>query len=428
MQALAQTFFGMHRHKSEADTHAVFDMATEPQVLCAPHKHAGSGFIRRREPVSSRGQFSDAAKPATAWNKYSEWFKRLPALVLARWQYYFLCALTLTFVTLLLFMQRGRVPDVPNTIARGTPIVVNASPMVIQPTLLLPGGGHLPMMGLGLCCPKGELARRSVLSYLLLGGRHLDTSELYGNHKAVGDGLRQAMEHGVPRSEVFLTTKIPPGLFGYRSTISWAEQMLNELGVDYVDLVLLHGAWMRGRHRLEMLFSNPRCWALGAQKCRGDTWLALQQFQRAGRIRDIGVSNFGPRQIGELMALKGSPVAANQLEYHPWAPEPHRLAVEFCHRNDIAVIAYVGGGAPMALAKEGLERISKKYGKTIRQLLIRWTIQRNVSTIVGTTNPDHMKENMDVFDFQLSSEEMAVVSATENRASSHLHHVPDKLP
>jgi len=293
------------------------------------------------------------------------------------------------------------------------------------PSLALHGGGKMPMTGIGLCCrptAQGDPVRQGVLDYLVMGGRHLDDADLYSNHQEVGLGVRQAMAAGVPREEIFLTTKIWPNDFGFESTSAWVDKILGELGLDYVDLVLLHAAGVP---------DNLPC---GEPKaCRQETWLALQRAHRRGQIRNLGVSNFGPRQMEELMALKGAPITANQFEYHPWVPRIHRETAEWCHQHGIAVTAYGSmGSAGMAeqlIGQDALKQIGDSHGKTAGQVLLRWAVQKNVSVIPGTSNPKHMAENLRLFDFELSREEMAVLnSVPEDQAMLHFGHTPDEKP
>ncbi|CAE7477052.1 PKHD1L1 [Symbiodinium sp. CCMP2456] len=286
----------------------------------------------------------------------------------------------------------------------GTEDVGTVDPGFIPALPLLGQGGRMPMSGVGMCCrssARGDAARQGVLDFLLQGGRHLDTAQIYGNHKEVGAGVRQAVELGVPRDQIFLTTKIWPDDFGWERTTAWVPRMLDELGLEYVDLVLLHMARADGKD-------------CGAPKqCRQETWLALQRFQNKGQIRALGVSNFGLRQMQELADLGGSPVAANQLEYHPWVPDVHRKTVDWCHRNGVAVTAYGSMGsnsyAPQIISQGALQQIGDWHGKTAGQVLLRWAVQHNVSVIPGTSNPKHQAENLQIFDFELGSQEMALL-------------------
>lgn len=292
------------------------------------------------------------------------------------------------------------------------------------PALTLPGGAQFPMVGLGLCCrpsASGDAVRQSVLDFLTLGGRHLDDAELYSNHREVGQGIRQAIAQGVPRSEIFFTTKISMRFFGFEQAVAWVPQMLKEVGLDYVDLVLLHWAGE----------DNNLCGT--ARQCRQETWLALQRFVHTGQIRNLGVSNFGPRQMKDLMGLGDVPIAVNQLEFHPWIEAPHREAVQFCHQNGIAVTAFgsMGSnrGANQVIGQTLLQELGALHGKTAGQVLLRWAVQKNVTVIPGTGNPDHMKENLDIFGFHLSDEVMGLLdSLSEGQTFNLFGHVPDKIP
>jgi len=293
------------------------------------------------------------------------------------------------------------------------------------PSLRLPRGIPMPMSGLGLCCREsasGDLVRQSVLDYLLMGGRHLDDATLYSNHREVGEGIRQAIAAGVPRSEIFFTTKIWPADFGFESASAWLQQSLEELGLEYIDLVLLH---------LPKVEQGLEC--VEPRACRQETWLALQRARGRGQISNLGVSNFGPRQMGEILALGGAPIAANQFEYHPWVPQVHRDTAEWCHRHGIAVTAYGSMGSSrlawQMVSQEALNQIGAQHGKTGGQVLLRWAVQQNVSVIPGTGNPAHMAENLRIFDFELAAHEMAFLDGIpEDQRMLHFGHTPDQYP
>jgi len=282
----------------------------------------------------------------------------------------------------------------------------------------------MPMAGVGLCCrpsASGDAVRKGVFDFLMLGGRHLDTAQLYGNHREVGQGMLEAMANGVPREEIFLTTKIWADDFGFEKAAAWVPRMLSELGVEYVDLVLLHLPKNDGQ-------------ACGSPKqCRQETWLALQRFQRAGQIRSLGVSNFGPRQMQEIFDMGGAPVTVNQLEYHPWVPSVHRETVEWCHQKGVAVTAYGSMGsnnyAPQITAQGALQQMGEMHRKSAGQVLLRWAIEHNVSVIPGTSNPKHQLENLQIFDFKLGGQEMGMLDhIPESDRMLHFGHTPDEFP
>jgi len=293
------------------------------------------------------------------------------------------------------------------------------------PTLPLLGGGRMPVAGIGLCCrpsASGDAVRQAVLDFLMIGGRHLDDAQLYDNHYEVGKGLRQAIEMGVKREDVWLTTKLRPNDFGFEETAEWVPRMLKELGVEYVDLVLLHWAG-----------TNDKAGCTKPKYCRQETWMALQRAHAKGLIRHLGVSNFGKRQIEELTALGGAPIEVNQLEYHPWAPQICFDTVEYCQEHGIVITAYGSMGssrmAEQLLMQEALQQIGASKGKTAGQVMLRWAIQKGVTVIPGTSNPRHMAENLRIFDFQLSGPEMEVLNSVPEEARMlHFSHTPDARP
>ena len=184
----------------------------------------------------------------------------------------------------------------------------------------LPSGAQMPANGLGLCCRASaydtESVRRSVLWYLLKGGRLLDTAQLYLNHRAVGLGIKDAIARGIPRSEMFITTKLTPRFYSGDSPTSAVAEWLEELGVGYLDLVLLHHP--------QGIPGVGTCASGTPKECRANAWAKLGALQQSGVIKDLGVSNFNLRQIDELAAAGGAPVAVNQVQYNAFAPEYQR--------------------------------------------------------------------------------------------------------
>lgn len=293
----------------------------------------------------------------------------------------------------------------------------------VVPGVPLLGGGSMPMAGLGLCCrpsAKGDAVRRAVVDYLRLGGRLLDDATLYENHKEVGAGIREAMMSGTRREDIFFVTKIQPLHFGFEMASDWVPRMLEEVGLQYVDLVLLHWA----SHQNPLRCGEPK-------HCRQETWLALQRAQRLGLIKHLGVSNFGPRQMTDILALGGAPIEVNQIEFHPWAPTTHFDTVEWCHERGIAVTAYgsMGAGDTAKLNMQDLTQIARQHDKTIGQVLLRWALEHNVSVIPGTSKPDHMAENLQIFNFHLDEATMNMFdNVPEDQRMLYYGHWPDQLP
>jgi len=310
-------------------------------------------------------------------------------------------------------------PDNARLLAKPRP----ANEMFIE---LVPNKGEihkLPMNGIGMCCRPAAyddvLVERTVLWYLLEGGRHIDTAMLYLNHVAIGKALKRAAEeYGIPRSDVFLTTKIPPSFFGYETTLKTVPPFLEELGVDYIDLVLMHFP-----STVPVMFPKSKeCKDLTNKQCRQETWKALSELRAKGMLRNIGVSNFGVHHLQEIEELRSEignddvagPIAANQIPFNPWSPQSWVDSYEYCQKQGIAVTAYnsLGGLFQNALAStvDTLQDIAARHeNRTVAQVLLRWSIQKNAAVIPGTGNPAHMRENLSVYDFELSPEEMSAI-------------------
>lgn len=290
--------------------------------------------------------------------------------------------------------------------------------------LTLPDGSKMPASGIGTCCRAtayhAESVRRTVLWYLLQGGRHIDTAELYLNHRAIGEGIRMAMRRGVPRSEIFVTTKIPGDFLGTNRTELWVERALDELGLDFVDLVLIHfpRRWLGvvgGVGEFEGC-----CGCASPDECRRQTWAVLSAARARRLIRNVGVSNFAVHQIESLCSLGLAPVAVNQLQYHPWVPAWQEEIANYCREKNIQLTAYFSLGG---LANKGsvdlvgaLQLIGRAHNATAGQVLLRWGLQSGLSVIPGTGNPSHMRENLAVYGFTLTEDEMATIKALGENA------------
>ncbi|KAL1508715.1 hypothetical protein AB1Y20_004810 [Prymnesium parvum] len=299
---------------------------------------------------------------------------------------------------------RSPVPEVPDDLQ---PASRPAGEMFIQ----LPGGTAMPASGLGLCCRPtaydDESVTRSVLWFLLKGGRHLDTAQMYLNHKAVGRGIALAMARGVPREEIFVTTKIPPRFYAGQAPAAAVAESLEELGLEYVDLLLLHHPYATAG------FLGP-CANGTAAECRVNAWTILSSFRARGVIKELGVSNFGVKAIEELQSLRLAPVAVNQIQYNPWALDWQQEVVDYCVNNGVGITAWAPFQGTMmqnaqAFTVETLTKIAAAKGKTVPQIMLRWALQKKVCVIPGTGNPSHMSENLAVYEFSLSDEEMALI-------------------
>lgn len=283
----------------------------------------------------------------------------------------------------------------------------------------LPGGHKLPQNGLGMCCRATAyddvLVYRTVLWYLLLGGRHIDGAHLYLNHLSIGRAVKEAVRRGVPRSEIFLTTKIFPTHFGYESTMATVSGYLEELGVDYIDLVLLHFPSTIGP-----LTSPCKKEGKSPEECRLETWRALSRLRETGHIRNGGVSNFATKHIQGLQAEGLAPIANNQIQFHPFEPPHVQDTFDFCQQRNITVTAYSPLGGLMdkdkAHANQVLTALSTKYGKSVSQIMLRWLMQRGAAVIPGTGDPTHMKENLSNYAFSILDEDMTTINGLKHSA------------
>ncbi len=290
--------------------------------------------------------------------------------------------------------------------------------------LTLPGtNDKFPQTGLGMCCRPTAyddvLAYRTTLWYLLLGGRHIDGAHLYLNHKAIGRGIQEAIKRGIKREDIFFTTKIFPSHFGYEKTIESVNSFLPDLGLDYIDMVLLHAPSLPS-----IIPSHCKSRGKTATQCREETWRALSFLQEKGIIRNVGVSNFHVKHLKELNNLQGlAPIANNQIEYNPFIPESIMDTIEYCKNHNITVTGYfpLGGdiaNKDQAMKNEILNHIATKYDRSISQIMLRWSIQKGCAVIPGTGNPKHMQENLDVVNFELNDEDIKAIDDLKHSATA----------
>jgi len=288
----------------------------------------------------------------------------------------------------------------------------------------LEGSGDLmPLAGIGMCCRPTAYddvsVERTIEWYLLMGGRHIDGAHLYMNHEPIGRGIQNALNKGIPRQEIFLTTKVYPYHFGYEATKKVVESSLEELGLDFLDMVLMHAP-----KRMVPGPEAPGCKGLSHKDCRQDTWRALSDLRAQGKIRNAGVSNFATQHLEELFELYDSsgnnnnsdsnsniaPVSNNQIQWNPWAPVEWVETVEFCKTKNIKITAYNSLGGAFENHKtntiETLTVLSEKHNRSVAQVMLRWAIQSGAAVIPGTGNPKYMEENLSIYAFELSDAEM----------------------
>lgn len=265
---------------------------------------------------------------------------------------------------------------------------INTAAKDSVPTIALNNGVKMPMLGFGTNTLRGDVGTRSVADAISVGYRLVDTATIYGNEEAVGKGIAKS---GIDRSELFVTSKLWVDDSGYESAKKALETSLDKLGLDYLDLYLIH-------------------------RPRGDikgSWKAMQELCEAGKIRAIGVSNFDAGQIRDLMKEARIKPAVNQIETHVFFQQYE--AHEFLKASNIQMEAW----SPFAAGRNGvftnpvLAEIGQKYGKTNAQVCLRWLNQRGIVAIPRSSNKEHMIENLDIFDFELDVADMKAIATLD---------------
>lgn len=258
----------------------------------------------------------------------------------------------------------------------------------IKGTFRLHNGVDMPYFGLGVYLSKdGEEVINAIKWATEVGYRHIDTAAIYNNEEGVGQGIRQC---GIPRKELFVVSKVWNSNQGYESTLRAYDESLKRLGMEYLDLYLVH--WpVRGKYR--------------------DTWRALEYLYREKRVRAIGVSNFLQHHLEDV--LSGSEVApmVNQMEFHPYLVQQEFL--DYCTSKNIQYEAW----SPMMQGKifqmDEFTRLAEKYGKTIAQIVLRWDLQKGVVTIPKSAKRERIMANADLFDFELAPEDVAFLDGLD---------------
>ncbi|MEM7565693.1 MAG: aldo/keto reductase [Pseudomonadota bacterium] len=251
-------------------------------------------------------------------------------------------------------------------------------------------GAEIPLLGFGTWRLAGEEARRMVREAIGIGYRHIDTAVVYGNEAEVGAGIAEAIADGVvERDELFITTKVWPDSFQPDAMRASAEASLKRLGLDHVDLLLLH--WPSPD--VPVRTSVP---ALCAQ-------------QKAGLTRHIGVSNFNTSLLAEALLVADRPLVTNQVEYHPLMTQ--RAVLAALDAAGMAMTAYCPIARGAVNGQSSLERIGAGYGKSAIQISLRWLTQKGVIAIPKTATPAHARSNLDIFDITLTDAEMDEIDA-----------------
>ncbi|GLH62936.1 aldo/keto reductase [Parageobacillus sp. G301] len=255
----------------------------------------------------------------------------------------------------------------------------------LQDTTTLHNGVKMPWLGIGVFkVEEGPELVNAVKTAIKHGYRSIDTAAIYGNEVGVGQGIREGMkEAGISREDLFVTSKVWNTDLGYESTIAAYETSLNKLGLEYLDLYLIH--WpVEGKYK--------------------DAWRALETLYKEGRVKAIGVSNFQIHHLEDLMKEAEIKPMVNQVEYHPRLTQKELQS--FCQKHGIQLEAWSPLMQGQLLNNEVLQEIANKYNKSVAQVILRWDLQNGVVTIPKTTKEHRIVENASVFDFELTEEDM----------------------
>ena len=263
--------------------------------------------------------------------------------------------------------------------------------------ITLNNGVTIPILGFGVFQIPASETKQAVLDAIAAGYRHFDTAQAYANEKEVGQAIA---ESGLPREEFFITSKVWLDNYGYEKAYQSVLDSLEKMGLDYLDLMLLH---------------QPFSDYYGAYR-------TLEDLYREGKLQAIGVSNFYPDRLSDLAAFTEITPQINQVETHPFNQQI--FAQENMAKNKVQIESW----ATFAEGRNGiftnpvLEEIGRKYGKSTAQVMVRWQVQRGIVCLTKTVKPERMKENLDVFDFELSDVDMKAIAGLDTKTSLFFNH------
>ncbi|MED5390144.1 MAG: aldo/keto reductase [Pseudomonadota bacterium] len=270
--------------------------------------------------------------------------------------------------------------------------------LAIDSRVSLSDGNSMPLLGLGTWAaqPGGE-TRDAVAFALETGYRHIDTAKMYGNEQDVGEAVRQS---SIPRQEIFVTTKLWDSDQGYQSANNAFDRSMDQLGLEYIDLYLIH-------------------WPV--EKLRNDSWRALNEIKESGRTRSIGVSNFSHKHLQELYSYSDIRPVVNQIELSPFLQQP--LIASFCRSENIQLTGYCPLAKGRRFDEPVLADIAEQHGKSPAQVMIRWALQNRQAVIPKSSNPKRIVQNADIFDFQIGVDEMVRLDSLDDDS----RYCPDPL-
>lgn len=270
-----------------------------------------------------------------------------------------------------------------------------------EETYRLNNGERIPMIGFGTWqAADGKEAEKSVLSALEAGYRHIDTAAIYKNEESVGRAIKKS---GIKREELFVTTKLWNDSHSYESAKLAIEESLKKLDLDYVDLYLIH-------------WPNPLAIRGEYQVANAESWRAMEEAVSEGKIKSIGVSNFHPHHLKELLKTAIIKPVVNQIYLNPSDSQPE--LVNYCQKQDILLEAYSPLGTGQIFEILELKQLTEKYQKTVAQIVLRWSIQHGFLPLPKSVTAERIAENINIFDFELSEDDMLLIDGFYGKAGS----------
>ena len=258
------------------------------------------------------------------------------------------------------------------------------------PLITLSNGQKIPQLGFGVYCIPPQETEKCVLEALKIGYRHIDTAHMYGNEKEVGSAIKKS---GIKREEIFITSKLWITEYGEGVTLPAINKMLKRLGLDYIDLVLLH---------------FPLKDYIGAYK-------DLEKAYEEGKVKSIGISNFENKKFEELCDMAKIKPVINQIEFHPYFQQNNLKNRMDKYNTKLEAWAPLGHALTNIFKEEIITKLSEKYKKTPAQIILRWDIQRGIITIPKSQNLERIKENFQIFDFELTKDEIKEINSLDGK-------------
>jgi 2,5-diketo-D-gluconate reductase A len=265
--------------------------------------------------------------------------------------------------------------------------------MSCAPDLKLNDGRTMPQLGLGVWQMADDEAGPLVAQAIAACYRLIDTAAIYGNERGVGEGVRRAEAAMVGRAELFITTKLWNDRHGYDSALTAFERSLSRLGLEYLDLYLIH-------------------WPVASKDLYVESWKALIRLRQEGRVRSIGVSNFNPHHLERIIGETGEAPAVNQIELHPRLQQRTLQSVH--QQHGILTQSWSPLGQGQLISDPLIGKLAGKYGRTPAQVILRWHVQNGLATIPKSSSPERMAQNIDVFGFSLTVEDMAILGGLDS--------------